>query len=530
MTLSFNLLDEPFLPVLFKDGTAGELSVSDALARAAEVAELRDASPLVTVALHRFLLAILHRVHNGPKTKRDRLAVRSAGTFDQAKLTAYFKKWHDRFDLFHPKYPFLQTAGFKTNEPSGINRLCQERSRGNNAALFDHTTDDPPPALTLNQVARILFADHAFALSGGNSATVNFAHAPLVAGAIVLVHGDNLFETLWLNWTILDPENSLPIVADDDDAPIWEREPKEPHTLSNVPYGYLDYLVWPSRTVHLVPEADANPVRVRQVYYAQGRRFAPSEAFYDPMIAYFRTKDKGDKPVRFNEFRDMWRDSAALFQFATDDDARGPNTLHMLREFTNAELPRAKTYSLSLYGMCMDSRQAAKVLFWRHESLPLRLEYLDDPTIVSLLKKALSLAEDIGGKEVLRAAAWAAASTRLSANDDSSPDKARVSSLVDAMAPERFYWSQLELPFREFLVALAQTSETDRQAVFDAWFLKTLEPLARQAFTRSVATIDAGRDLKAVMAGERVLNVRLSQIRKQHNIARPIARTKVGAS
>ena len=33
--------------------------------------------------------------------------------------------------------------------------------------------------------------------------------------------------------------------------------------------------------------------------------------------------------------------------------------------------------------------------FWRHESLPLPLEYLDDETLVDSLKLSLALAEDI---------------------------------------------------------------------------------------------------------------------------------------
>jgi hypothetical protein len=313
-------------------------------------------------------------------------------------------------------------------------------------------------------------------------------------------------------------------VCDEDDAPVWEREPKPPHEQANVPFGYLDYLVWPTRTLALVPETDTDPVRVRYAYYAQGRKFEPKEGFCDPMIAYFRT-DEGDKPVRFNEYRDLWRDSATLFQFGETDSARGPNTLHTLKQFTAAELPRSKTYQVSLFGMCTDK---AKVLFWRHEALPLRLEYLDDPAIVVLLQRALVMAEDVA-KVALRPAAWAAASTRLSVNDDSSPDKARVSALVDAMAPERDYWSRLELPFRAFLVTLAEADATQRKEAFDKWFIKTLDPLAHQAFTRSVATIDAGRDLKAVMAGERVLKARLNQIRKKNNIAITHP-TKVGVS
>lgn len=51
------------------------------------------------------------------------------------------------------------------------------------------------------------------------------------------------------------------------------------------------------------------------------------------MIAFFR-RDKKDplQPVHFNEFRDLWRDSAALFQVSEQHQVydRAPTTLHSL--------------------------------------------------------------------------------------------------------------------------------------------------------------------------------------------------------
>ena len=110
------------------------------------IAEIRDESPLVTIALHRLLLAILHRCYQGPKNAA--VGSRSArrGCSMPTASTPISRSGPERFDLFHEKYPFFQRAGFTTREPSGINRLAQELSRGNNAALFDHTTDEPPPS------------------------------------------------------------------------------------------------------------------------------------------------------------------------------------------------------------------------------------------------------------------------------------------------------------------------------------------------------------------------------------------------
>ena len=67
MPVSFNLVDEPWLPVMWSDGTAGEVGLRDALVRAHEIREMVDGSPLVTVSLHRLLL-----VHLGRRASRAR--------------------------------------------------------------------------------------------------------------------------------------------------------------------------------------------------------------------------------------------------------------------------------------------------------------------------------------------------------------------------------------------------------------------------------------------------------------------------
>jgi CRISPR system Cascade subunit CasA len=522
MTFSFNLIEKPFIPCVRLDGQMVEYGLQDALVKAHEIAELRDGSPLVTVALHRLLLAILHRCYQGPKNSAERIAIRKAGQFDSNRISAYLQEWADRFDLFHKDYPFFQRAGFTTKEPSSCNRLFQELSRGNNAALFDHTTDEPPPVLTPDQAARAVITEQAFAVGGGKSDTGNTTHAPLVAGAVVLVRGDTLFETLWLNLSLYDGEHK-PVSCDEDDAPVWEQPPGEPHKQPSCPHGYLDYLTWQSRTLRLHPEEVDGQVVVRRVSYAQGRKLETGPGFYDPMVAYSRSKQEGDRPIRLSEDRDLWRDSSTLFQFAETDQFKGPTTLHTLASFELKEvLPRTARFRLSLFGLCTDK---AKVNFWRHETLPLPLAYLDKVQLVESLKRCLVLAEAVAS-ESLRPAAWAAAANWLTANPEMKPDKDRVRDVLDSFALERLYWSRLERPFRELLVALAG-DDTDLEAGINGWYWDTLHPNAKHAFEQSIGRIDAGRDLKAVNVGRGLLFSRLKKLRDNHHI--PV-REKEGAA
>ena len=107
---------------------------------ASELAETRISSPLVTIAIHRLLLAILHRVYKGPKNASDRATLHRTGAFDADRIQKYLMLWKERFDLFHEKFPFYQTASFKTKESSGINRLAQELS----AATMRHSSTIQP--------------------------------------------------------------------------------------------------------------------------------------------------------------------------------------------------------------------------------------------------------------------------------------------------------------------------------------------------------------------------------------------------
>ena len=508
MPPSFNLIDEPFLPCLRSDGAASEYGLRDVLTHAHEIAELRDGSPLVTVALHRLLLAVLHRVYDGPAKQAARVAILTAKRFDVVKVSKYLEHWRDRFGLFDDKEPFYQSAGFKTAEPSPVNRLAQELARGNNAALFDHTTDDPPPAFTPAAAARVLIAEQAYAVGGGKSDTGNSTNAPLVAGAVVLACGDTLFDTLCYNLTRYDA--GQPIPWNGDDKPIWEAaRKKKTHEQSPEPSGYLDYLTWQARSLRLHPEEVEGRVVVRRVSYAQGRAFAPAGNFFDPMKAYRKDDKLGLLPVRFTEHKALWRDSSALFQFAEKDQYRGPTTLQTLGQIPADVLPRTARYRVSTFGLCTDK---AKVNFWRHEGLPLPLRYLDDARAVELLQQALALAETVG-KEALRWAAWAAASEILSNHDGSSPDKDRVSKMIDALAPERRYWCEIERPFRQYMVEFASGDKS-----LSDWFFAVVRPAALDAFETTFGRLGVKWDLKAVTDSRRKLKGFLTKVQKTHHI------------
>jgi CRISPR system Cascade subunit CasA len=495
MSFSFNLVREPFIPCVLADGSAVELGLEDVLRRAPAVREVRDGSPLVTVALLRLLLAVLHR-NFGPENTGQWKRLWQAGRFDEAVLSDYWGRWQARFDLFDGKHPFYQTPGFREDDPSSVSRLAHEMASGNNATLFDHTRDADPPALSPAEAARLVIATQAFAVGGGQSSTGYTSHAPLLQGAAVLARGRTLFETLLLNLIACSAEEPMPAARD---APAWERDVSAPAQEPPTPAGYLDYLTWQNRTLALHPEAQDDRPVVRRVSYGQGRRLnAPG--LTDPLMAYRRDDEGGWKPLRLRADRALWRDSGALFQLGAEGQARRPACFNWLaRLVRDGVLTPAQRYNLSASGLCSDR---AKVESWRYDSMPLPLALLNEEGLVAVLQQALVCAEEVARR--LRRGVWLMAASLLSANGQQA-DADRIGPLVDSLAPERAYWSQLELPFRRFLLRLAE-APLEREQALARWAVEELGRRAWESFDRAAAGLgDSARALRAATLARRRL-------------------------
>ena len=109
------------------------------LSDAHRLQEIADASPLVTVALYRLLLAILHRVF-GPPTLDDWERLWESGAFDRDRVAEYLNAWRHRFDLFDEQRPFYQSPSLPDKMLKSVSKLALEYASGNNPALFDNTS------------------------------------------------------------------------------------------------------------------------------------------------------------------------------------------------------------------------------------------------------------------------------------------------------------------------------------------------------------------------------------------------------
>ncbi|NLX22435.1 MAG: type I-E CRISPR-associated protein Cse1/CasA [Phycisphaerae bacterium] len=512
--MNFNLIDEPFIPCLMADGTQRDWGLRDVLTRAPEIREVRDESPLVTIALHRLLLAILHR-NFGPTSLKEWKRLWTAGQFDTSTLNGYFERWHDRFDLFNPQHPFYQTGNMVTKDPLPAAALFDHYACNNNATLFDHTVNDPPLPLDFAATARGLIYRQAFALGLGVSPDVvingrptktgNRQDSTLARGLILLVRGENLFQTLMCNLTATETA--------DDDLPVWERDDPEVAIGLGHVTGRLDLYTAQSRRLLLILPQDGDGRLIRQIHFAQGRKVADET---DPMKPYRRHEKLGWLVMGLDAERAVWRDSAALLALAHDSDRPVAALNWMARAIADGILPPGRQWALDVFGAATQPGKATSLLLFRHERMPLPLTYLAHGELVETLAIALQRAQDAA--ESLEKAAWRTARETLKpTTEDGSlgkKDRDAITAKADAIAPSRLYWSRLEVPFHRFLVDLAETG-ADTQHALAQWVLGTVVPSARAAYDHSIDLMDSSsRFVRAVAMGRQTLEMGLNHLSK----------------
>jgi CRISPR system Cascade subunit CasA len=486
MNPSFDLLESPWISCLRPDGTPVELGLREVVLRAHELQELHGESPPVTAALHRLFLAVLHRVF-GPGSHAEWAKLWKEGRWSDKELDAYFARWRDRFDLFHPERPFYQTPDDRV-KPKSVGTLVQEVASGNNPTLFDHHTQDQGLTLTPSQAARMVVAAQAFGVAGLSGLPQKFTDGPCTRGICFLVQGDSLFETLALN-LLRYPDDTV-MVHQADDRPAWEMDdPFDPRR--SRPRGYLDYLTWQNRRVLFTPPAP-DSLLVKEMTIAPGLRLDPD--VLDPMKHYHQDEKRGPRALRFREDRAVWRDSAALFQLRQAEYI-APRSFDWLAALVDrGYLDQSQIRRYLALGMAANQ---ARVDFYRAERLPLPLAYLRDQDLVKHLQEALEMAERSARQ--LWGATRTLASLLLSPASDleggRQPAPEDLAGVTQQWAVERHYWSRLETPFMEAVEALP----SDPEHTLEQW-REVLLRSAREAFDQAADNLAHDpRALKAVV-------------------------------
>ena len=499
----FNLIDEPWISCTMMDGTRMTLGLHEVLAGAQNILELGGDSPLVTAALHRLLIAVIHR-NQSIADSGEWGSLWERGTFDIEELDGYFRRWHGHFDLFDEKRPFYQVAGLDLSKGGSSARLHFHQD--NNPTLFTHLDKYEPPELTPAEAARLLVGFMAFDVGGTKTrdrgGSPSAKAAMLNKGAVVQARGDNLFRTLVLNLCRYAPEDGQPWGFNGDrDIPAWERE-GETRPEERNPDGYIDLLTWQSRRILLEPEITAaGHTVVRNVVIMKGFQIRDSTLHGKETMLAFRKNQRatGNQDpwpvVTFREERALWRDSLTLLQSVSERTAQ-PKTLEWLRDLASEDIiPHSQIIPVDVFGL---RSNRSKVLFWRHERLPLPIAYLEDAELAECLRDALGLTETIA--QVLNDVV-----SNLAKEILGNPESQDIRHLTSHLGAERAYWSRLDGPFKQLLAELPDDRDEDGyygQTQISDW-KSALRSAVMTAFREATRGLNqSSRSLKALAHAE----------------------------
>jgi CRISPR type I-E-associated protein CasA/Cse1 len=270
--------------------------------------------------------------------------------------------------------------------------------------------------------------------------------APLAGKLIFLNQGRSLWETLVLNLVEYDPKRQLPFDANTlleegkSDSTIWERKLQFP--VDRAPYGYCDYLTWPSRRVLLQQRSDGL-VSGAVVRAGTGLSKTWNQARWDPFMARRPLNPK--KPdilsVQLSESKALWRDSTALFAGQEDDQALAPRNITQVSswEVLQTDVP------VLAVGACTDK---AKFLLWRKELWSIPSALLVHNSGAAFVSELVQSAEqgDLSLRMILRDMA-----KNILSNTPAKADKGRVTNLVDSWSADKPYWSTLGSHFWSYV-------------------------------------------------------------------------------
>lgn len=393
MTPVFNLLDEPWIPVRSHTREVFDINLADALLKARDYAALAESAPPNLIALHRLLLAMLHRAlttHHGKWNDQDRARWFREG-LPEAPIRAYLAQWRERFWLFHPTEPFMQVAALATAEETrdklkARTQIQLEVANGNTPVVFDHSLDEMPSAASFATACRNLLGFLQFT-PGGLVKTVRDSDkaGALANTAAVMPTGANLSETLLLGLH--------PFEAVGNDLPSWERTAPTIAMLRAEPTlatGPNDRYTRLSRAVLLV--ADNDSAQLRKIRFAAGIALNEDPNAPDPMACY--RVNMGGKAIRvsYSEGRSIWRDLPSLVPDPGNSHDHPAAILGWAANIYNALGERDVLVQILTAGLASDQ---AKLLRWRAERIEMPQAMLTQPDAADFLRMQVRYAEEV---------------------------------------------------------------------------------------------------------------------------------------
>ncbi|MDR2162670.1 MAG: type I-E CRISPR-associated protein Cse1/CasA [Clostridiales Family XIII bacterium] len=518
MTKEFNLLDEKWIVVLDGNGAATEVSMLEAFRNAHEYKRLANELPTADVAILRLLLAVMYAVFTHVDVNGDRSELTTDNALDRWKelwrgeqfpcklIEQYLEQYRERFYLVHPETPFYQAAslsGRKCTEYEAPKLIGDLSQSGNKPRLFMGRTSSksiPKPEATRWLLHVNAFDDTSakpsVRKSAGSSADAMFAPGAGWLGklGLITVSGENLFQTLLLNFVLINDKNE----AYASGKPIWEVDVRDTERSKiPLPQGLAELYTLQSR--RLLLKYSGNDVT--GYYLLGGDAFNKENAFTEPMTLW-RKSDNDYTPRRHNAGKQLWRDFGALVQGG--DDFKIPGIVRWSEILSEENI--IDTYSFSAVGIQFGDKD-----FFVDDV------YADSLSVNGAIFSSVGSEWQAAIVEILNVTENAvkvfgtlASDLALAEGRDKGERGKNLFPIRDA-AKERAYFS-LDIPFRNWLSTIDTTGDMDD--IMTAWKKQTREIIKGLADGMLNNMSDAafiGHNGKTALEAEKWFNINLAK-------------------
>ena len=378
--VGFDVLNEPWIPVIALDGTSRELGILGVLSEADRLSEVVCESPLETYAVQRFLIAFLMDAYRLPHAS-DRKRLFESGCFDASVISKYVELCRAEgvtFDLFDEKRPFYQAAFDERYDsdaklkPSA--NLFHAVPSGNSPVHFEHSGRcDCSPA----QAFRALLTAQIFAtaMAQGYPSSVNDTPC-----WYVLVKGKTLFETLCLSMLSVGECRGIEY---DSALPAWRDTSDEIPKAEHADISVLEGLTFRPRRITLICDPDG---MVRNLYFQQGQSFHQNGRWIDPHVTFAVNKSGEYVSVKPRLGRMAWRDVGAFMLSKEDKYSRPASIITASERIVGKHIPRL----LMLFGLVSSQ---AKYEDWLSDQMNIPGEILFDEDKADSLRAAMDRIE-----------------------------------------------------------------------------------------------------------------------------------------
>lgn len=508
---SFNLVDEPWIPVVDATGEAFKVGLRELFERSAELVDLAVGT-LERISLYRLLTCVAQRALDGPKNQDEWLE--AEGKLVAASL-AYLDDWRDRFDLWGER-PFLQVKELQANGRTKTDKLDFGLASGNNNTLFDQAATEDGRAHEPDWLARNLLVYLAFSpgsligvgtINGEKTAAGNKGNAPCLDGCklFTFVVGKNLRQTVAWNMVAFDQLKYIPKGAG---KPFWEFDnsfaanaevDKTAKEFANTWFGRLTPV---ARFVRL-EEDGRNMILTNGVKYLKFKEKDKKKEWNnlemrEPMTTVIVKNDKIYEYVSVDPERKPWRQLGAMLVWG-DDNAKtsGPLNLRHLRALYNEERD-AELFKIWTGGLKNHPLQTAKIVDTASWSVEIPWLYLGgSKDAVEFNDALLAYGKGVNfanGAETRLLAAVKKYCEILSASTQTNT-KSKTSLVVQA---KNRFWTALERRVAELIAEAAE-----EKSGLERW-KETLRKEVVDAYEKTCACVTA-RQLRAFAEGKTIL-------------------------